>query len=117
MRVKDYLEKIKKYDKVTFLVANAIKDENCPGYHAEYANTAICFASDLLKSKCSLLNMIILNDKQPPIDWLSGAKWIPAYNAGHLKCLLVISEEDLELIYPTQAEHMEAYIETQMTTL
>ena len=63
-----------------------------------------------------LLNGIILNDKQMPIDWLSGAPWGIRVVKGYLKCLLIISQEDFELLYPDkdQRKSMEKFIEERL---
>lgn len=122
MRVKDYLNKIGGSTDVTFIKARARKDSNTPGYHAEYQTTPIRMAYEWLDPNWNnkkLLNSIILNDKQPPIEWISGAKWSNDFNSGHLKSLLVISEEDMELLIPwkEQRDSMEEYIEKRITTL
>ena len=114
MKVRDYLKDFPTSTKVTFIKARARKDANTPGYHAEYQNTPIFTAWELEKS--NIMNYYILNHKQPPIDWLSGAQWKTQFDRGHLISLLVISKEDLETIYsPEQAESMIKFIDKQIT--
>ena len=48
------------------------------------------------------MDSIVLNDKQMPIDWLCGATWSGKVISGDLKCLLVVSEEDFELLYKSK---------------
>ena len=118
MKVKDYLERIKKSTDVTFIKARAREDANSPFYHAEYQTTPIWKASEWMSYKNNerLMNSIVLNDKQMPIEWLSGAKWGTSVKNGHLKCLLVISEDDFALLYRSedQRNSMEHYIEEKL---
>lgn len=115
MKVKEYLElaQIGKYSDITFIKARARKDANTPFYHAEYQTTPICTVNEWNDSK--LMNYIVLNNKQAPIDWLSGAPWLHRFNAGHLQSLLIISEEDIKLLYSeTQAQSIEQYIDSEI---
>lgn len=117
MKVKDYFKRMQGQDDVTFIKARARKNAHSPGYHAEYQTTPICTARELTgKSNEPLLNSIVLNDKQMPIDWLSGVSWGMRVAKGYLKCLLVISQKDFELLYPSadQREHMETFIESKL---
>ena len=101
MIVKEYLEKIGKYDSVTFIKARARKDANTPFFHAEYQETPI---NPACKWEGDILQAIILNDNQPPIEWLSGAAWSNVFEAGNLKSLLVVSPEDLILLIPNEEQ-------------
>lgn len=115
MRVKEYLElaQVKPYADVTFIKARARKDANTPFYHQEYQTTPIRRASEWRESK--LMDYIVLNDKQPPIEWASGAHWIPKFNRGDLLSILVISEDDLRLLYSeSQAQSTEQYIDKKL---
>ena len=61
------------------------------------------------------MDYYILNDKQCPIDWLSGAIWTYAFNRGRLISLLVISKEDLETLFSKeQASSMIEYIDKKI---
>jgi hypothetical protein len=115
MRVKEYLElaQIKPYADVTFIKARARKDANTPYYHQEYQTTPIRTVSEWSESK--LMDYIVLNDKQPPIEWASGAHWINKFNRGDLVSLLVISEDDIRLLYSeSQALSTELYIDKKI---
>lgn len=115
MKVKEYLElaQVKPYADVTFIKARARKDANTPFYHQEYQTTPIRRASEWSESK--LMDYIVLNDKQPPIEWASGAHWIPKFNRGDLLSILVISEDDLRLLYSeSQALSTEQYIDKKL---
>lgn len=110
MKVKEYLELIGK-DKnsattLTFVMAKAIKDENAPSYDLYYRNTPIRSIWEWQNSK--VMDYYVLNENHPPIDY-TGA-WHNWYNngKGHLMCMVVISKEDLELIYGEKqaAEHI-----------
>lgn len=116
MRVRKYLEKLEPLTDVTFIKARARKDAHTPFYHCEYQETPIYMAKDWLKNnQTELLDSIILNDKQMPIQWLSGADWTSAISNGRLKCLLVISEEDCVLLFSkAQQESLEEYIEDRI---
>ena len=104
MTAREYLERFNQYQDVTFIKARARKDANTPGYHAEYQTTPIRTIADWKKS-----------DKQCPIDWLSGAPWKGQFDRGHLISMLVISKEDLELLYsPEQAVEMIQYIDKKI---
>ena len=91
-----------KYVDVTFSKARARKDEHTPGYHAEYQTTPIKSIAEWEKS--NLMDYYILNDKQCPIDWLSGAPWKVAFDNGRLISLLVISKDDLKMIYSSDEQ-------------
>lgn len=109
MRVEKYFEGLKKYDTVTFIKARARKDANTPFYHAEYQTTPLNTVNCWMKDK-SILDYIILNDRQTPIEWLSGASW------AHERCLLIISAEDFALLYPSeeQRKSIETFIEKKI---
>ena len=115
MKVKEYfqLANTPTYKSVTFIKARARKDANTPFYHAEYQTTPIYNLSELNDSK--LMDYIVLNDKQNPIDWLSGAIWNNQFKRGNLVSMLVISEEDLKTLYSeNQAQSMERYIDGKL---
>ena len=113
MTVREYLKDCNKYADVTFIKARARKDARTPGYHVEYQTTPIRTLAEWEKS--NLMNYYILNDKQCPIDWLSGAIWKYAFNSGRLISLLVISKEDLETLFSKeQASSMIEYIDKKI---
>lgn len=113
MKVKEYLQKFDKDQHVTFIKARARKDANTPYYHAEYQTTPAYTISDWKES--NIMDYYILNDKQSPIDWLSGAPMSNLVKRGDLLSLLVITKEDLELLYsPNQAEDMIKFIDTKL---
>lgn len=98
MTVREYLKDVDKYKDITFLRAISHKDSNTPFYHSEYYSTPIRKKYEWMRS--DIMDYYVLNDKQPPIDWLTGGGWTNAYNNGSFLSLLVISKEDLELLYP-----------------
>lgn len=112
MLVKEFLKDIT--GEVTFIKARARKDANTPFYHAEYQTTPIRRVEDWTDK---ILDYIILNNAQTPIDWLSGAPWKMAFDRGDLMSLLVISPEDFELLYPSkeQRDSMIKYIDKEIT--
>ena len=113
MKVKEYLSRFNKYTKVTFTKARARKDANTPFYHIEYQTTPIQTIEDW--NNANIMDYYILNDKQPPIEWLIGKGWINQYNKGELLSLLVISEEDLHLRYnKKQAKDIIEYIDKKI---
>lgn len=113
MKVKEYLQNKKPSDQVTFVVVKAEKDEHSPFYHNAYTTTPIMYVQDVVNSKIN--DYIILNDKQNPIDWLSGAKWNNWFKADHLMCMLVISQEEFYKMYSKeQADGMELFIEKEI---
>ena len=117
MKVRQYLEKMDKVQQVTFIKARARKDAHTPYYHPEYQTTPINTVSEWMgNNNTRLLGSIILNDKQPPIDWLCGAQMGNAVHGGWLKCLLVISEEDFALLYGNEAQRgsMERFIDEHL---
>ena len=117
MKVREYLNSLKPTGDVTFIKARARKDARTPFYHAEYQTTPIWKACEWMRgSNERLMDSVILNDKQMPIDWLSGAQWGALVKRGALKCLLVISQEDFELLYggDEQRASMERYIESKL---
>lgn len=121
MKVKDYFKRMQPQDDVTFVKARARKNAPSPGYHAEYQTTPMFTIREITTGSGfdrfdKLLNSIVLNDKQMPIDWLSGAPWGIRVTKGYLKCLLIISQEDFELLYPDkdQRKSMEKFIEERL---
>ena len=97
MLVKEYLNSFNENKQVTIIKAVARKDENTPFYHEEYQTTPIRCISEFHKSP--IMNYYVLNHKQPPIEWLSGAGWQNRFAKGDILSLLVISKEDIELLY------------------
>lgn len=109
MLVKEYLNTLDAYQDVTFIKAVAQKDEHSPFYSEVYHTTPIRQAHEWKNS--SIADYYILNDKQCPIDWLSGAKWGNRFKKGWLKSLLIISKEDIEKLYsPKQAAELIDFI-------
>lgn len=113
MTVREYLKDCNKYADVTFIKARARKDANTPSYHEEYQTTPIRTIAELEKS--NLMDYYVLNDKQCPIDWLSGVSWKVAFDSGRLISLLIISKEDLEMLYSKeQASSIIDYIDKKI---
>lgn len=113
MLVKDYLRNLDAFQDVTFIKTIAQKDDDSPFYDEVYQTTPIRQASEWQNS--AIKDFYILNDKQCPIDWLSGARWENRFNRGDLKSLLVISKADLEKLYsPKQAAELIDYIEKEI---
>lgn len=102
MLVKEYLESKDYKGKITFIKARARKDNNTPYYHQEYQTTPMYNVDELGDSR--LLEYIVLNDQQAPIDWISNQGWTNWFNKGMLKSMLIISKEDLELLYPNKEQ-------------
>lgn len=115
MIVKEYFNKyLKDGNSVTFIVAKAEKDNATPFYHPAYITTPICYVREWLKND-KMVDYIVLNDKQPPIDWLSGAKWSSQFNCGFLTCILIISREELHKLYgEEQVDSIEKFIENEI---
>ena len=117
MLVRDYLE-LKGYKgNITFIKARARKDAHTPYYHYEYQTTPIINVDELYDRDSKLLDYIVLNDKQSPIDWLTNTGWTNWYNRGQLKSMLVVTKEDLQLVYrnPQQLESMIKRIDNELT--
>ena len=115
MTVREYLKDCNEYADVTFIKAIARKNVHTPGYHAEYQTTSIRTLVEWEKS--NLMDYYILNDKQCPIDWLSGAHWKFAFDNGRLISLLVISKEDMETLYSKeQATSIIEYIDKKINS-
>lgn len=114
MLVKEFLSNKPDYKNATFIKARARKDANTPFYHPEYQETPIRMVYEW---KGDILDYIILNDAQAPIDWLSGCKWKSEFDRGELISLLVISADDFELLYPDkeQREDLIECIDSQIT--
>lgn len=115
MTVKEYFNRyLKDNDSVTFIVAKAEKDKATPFYHQVYSTTPIYCVWEWLKND-KMVDYIVLNDKQAPIDWLSGAMWNNQFNCGHLTSMLIISKEELHKLYSKeQADSIEKYIENKI---
>lgn len=114
MKVKEYLEHMHDAQQVMFIKARARKDAHTPFYHAEYQTTPVYYTRAWMASK--LTDSVILNDRQMPIEWLSGAKYSAAVMSGNIKCLLVASEEDFALLIPDEVQRAEMvqYIDEQL---
>lgn len=119
MRVRDYLHSIGNNTEVTFIKVKARKDARTPFYHPEYQTTPIYTTWEWLDGENErLLNSVVLNDNQPPLEWKDGG-WKNWFDKGFLKCLLIVSESDFELLYPDreQREHSERFIEEKIKGL
>lgn len=114
MTVKEYIER-SSVSQITFIKARARKDAYSPFYHAEYQTTPLFARNDVIKHEVCF-DYIVLNDRQEAITWLSGADWNVHIRKGFARCLLVISHEDFEMLYPSedQREHMAAYIDKKL---
>lgn len=109
MLVKEYLVTLDAFQDVTFIKAVAQKDESTPFYDEVYHTTPIRQAQEWKNTP--IAEFYVLNDKQCPIDWISGAMWKNSFNKGHLKSLLIISREDIEKLYsPKQAAELIDFI-------
>ena len=116
MLVKEYLEikKIKEHQDITFIKAIPEKDERSPFYHCKYLTTPLMKVDEIIERKSYLLDYVILNDDQQPINWLCGANWSHWYKRGQLICMTVISIEDLQFLYPTQYKGIIETIDTHL---
>lgn len=117
MKVKQYLEALEGHQDVTFIKARARKNAYSPSNHAEYQTTPIYTATEWLEfDNERIMNSVVLNDKQMPIQWLSVADWTIWAKTGRLKCLLIVSQEDFALLYhgQNQRDGLEEYIEQKL---
>lgn len=110
MTVIEYLNNyVKGTPQITFIKARARKDAHSPYYHPEYQTTPLFYFEEAKKSSCA--DYIVLNDEMYAMDWLSGGGWNNLIKKGFAKCLLIISREDLELLYEkAQAKSTEEFI-------
>lgn len=107
MTVQEFIPRLNnKTTYVTFLVAKAVKDEYTPFYHVEYKTTPL-YSTYELKKVAVYKNHIILNDNANSIDWLSGVKWNTLIKHGTAKCMVIINEEDLKILYPDDKQRRE----------
>ena len=114
VKVREYLDQFTTSSNISFIVTKAVKDEGSPFFHEEYHTSPMYYVSNLRELQWAM-DMNVLNDHQPPIDWLCGAKWGTWYNKGWLTSMLIISDEDIELLYgKKQSESMLKYIEKEM---
>ena len=117
MKVKEYLQKLDPYKRVTFIITKAVKDDHSPFYHAEYKETPLQMSKDWLKHNNEpILESIILNDKQSPITWLSGADWNVDIKNGCAMCILIVNPSDFALMYKSEEQraHIEKFIEGKL---
>ncbi len=113
MLVKDYLKNYASNTDVTFIKAIAQKEENSRFYDEVYQTTPIRQLDEWKNS--SIMNYHILNNKQHPIIWLSGANWENKFKRGDLISLLVISQEDMLKLYSEkQAADLIEFIEKEI---
>lgn len=109
MRTTEYLETLDSNEQVTFIIAEAQKDEHTPFYSTVYRTTPIRSAWEWAKCE-SLENHLVMMKDHPPID-VNGA-WHNWYKDGRLKCCVLISEETLRTQYSEkQAQDMIAHYE------
>lgn len=115
MRVREYLEKVES-TQFTFIKVRARKDANTPYYHQEYQTTPIFSRWEWELENSNLLDCIIVNHKQCPIDWLCGASWRNQFKKGWLESLLIISDDDFKLLYPSEEQRasMVKYIDNEI---
>jgi len=115
MKVKDYFKKyLSANDNVTFIIAEAQKDDNTPFYHPVYKDTPISKVGDCIKHGW-YLELNVLNDHQMPIVWLSGADWTNWIEKGVTTSFLAISDEDMLLMFSEeQAQHTFDYIDKKI---
>ena len=114
MLVRDYINQFNITGNITFIKAEAREDAHTPYYHPEYRTLPIYHVSEL--DQTAIKDYIVLNNAQHPIDWLTGANWGTDFERGTLASLLVISNEDLELLYrdATQREDLIRGIEKRI---
>lgn len=105
MKVKEYLQNVKGYQDVTFI--KVIVSEHGA---TSYKTTTIQQASEWQNSP--LREFYILNDNQPPLEWLSGSVLSNRFKSGALLCMLIVSEDDLYMLYSEkQAKEIIEYID------
>lgn len=105
MKVKEYLETLKKYDSITFIIESAVKSDGATYYHEEYRTTPMRSVEEWLEGNGKHLDFVVMNANQPPIGWGGAVNWIEKYNRGQLKCLLITSEECLRKRYPREEQY------------
>lgn len=115
MKVREYLERLNATDDVTFIVAMAQKDVGS-FYDEVFRTTPIRRVYEWVGASEEFLDSVVLNDKQMPIDWLSGANWTGLVKRGRLKCLLIIPQDDYAALLPSkdQRESIERFIEKKL---
>lgn len=116
MTIREYavLAGFGEYDDVTFIRCRAIKSKSAPGYDKAYFDCPmdkwIYWSGTTFVADC-----IVLNPNQPPIDWVSGFPFIGMFNSHQLRSLLVVSRDDLRLLYSgKQADDLEKYIDDKL---
>lgn len=97
MLVKEYLEQFKSNERVTFVIAKAVKDGHSPIYHYEFYQTPIRYINEWLESENTCNNYIVIKKDTMPID-ITGA-WDKWYKSGDLKCCMVTTETDIRTMY------------------
>jgi hypothetical protein len=112
MKFKDYLEELVKrgdqYNRVTVIVAKAVKDEHSPFYHTEFRTTPIRTVEEWLSFKDKFLTYQVINKDHSPID-ITGY-WCNDYKKGQLKCCMLADENYLSTMYSKmQAKQMEEH--------
>lgn len=95
MTRKEWLERLRMNDEVTFIIAKAVKDDYSPMYHNEYRTTPIRTVSDWLSSEND--KYIVINADHSPIDITNG--WVNWYKTGDLKCAIITTTDDIYTLY------------------
>lgn len=115
MKVEEYIDMMDdSVTHLTFIKARARKDAHTPFYHPEYQTTPLFMTSEVAE-KDILFGYIVLNDRMQSITWLSGADWNPWIRKGFTRCLLVISPEDMNLLYSeSQSKGMIEFIDKKL---
>lgn len=95
MTVREYLERLDKNGKVTFIIAHSVKESAGRFYHYEYKTTPIHSVYQIIGEWVD--EYLVINDDNPPIDFDGG--WVKLYNSGYLKCAIITTKDDLLMRY------------------
>lgn len=101
MKFREWLEMQGKNDRVTIIIAKAVKDEHTPFYHNEYSTTPIWSVWEWLRGT-SADKYFVTNANHPPID-VTG-NWQNEYKSGFLKCCIVTTEADHKALYRSEEQ-------------
>lgn len=101
MKLREWLEKQGENDRVTIIIAKAVKDEHTPFYHNEYSTTPIWSVWEWLRGT-SADKYFVTNANHPPIDVIGF--WQAEYKRGDLKCCMVTTEADIKTLYPNEEQ-------------
>ena len=114
MNLKEYLNGLKENDKVTFIIAEPLKEVLNSFNEYRYKTTPIRCVWEWLQGTFStgytFEDYLVVNKDHPPID-ITG-NWVNWYNRDDLKCCMITKREDMYKMYSEkQANDMIAWYE------